>query len=783
LRDVNDALSIRAADAQQLTLAVIRDGVCVVRDYTADEVAHTLSVVTTFYEQESCSGASEATPPKVLLVRYTQPGTFTYWGESETIAIPSPVEDVRNITRVQWELAAEPYIDRDAPDVTLMSSQFFDGRGESSGSGTPELQAKRPALTLTTAIPGKDAPTLTWTDSTPTLTQGWVLTRAREWEGERAGSFLAIAWPAGATTTFTDTTLKAGERASYVIYAVLKDGSNGPTSNVVDTGLRPLAPEGVTATGQPTDIKIDWAPSNGATGYDVYRDGVLVANVGDVTTWTDALTYGHAHGYRVVATNRWEQRLTTGTEAGRVPLGAVIDQAYTGGVRLASAQTADSGAFTAPPPPTLKATPTTTWSTTVAWDQNAAAWVGAGPSTKNGHARVETWDTTTHQDSDVTTMLWTATPAATTTRTHGSRTPGSTDYYEARSCNQAGCSPWGATVAAIQRPPAPATCTTGGASTRGMQVTVTPATMATPATGYRVAGGTGAPTGGAAQATPVFNIDQLAHSTAHVFTAATQNASPANGGWSDGTTCQGTTATLAVAITGTSSTTRSVSASMGVTNGTGSSLTLEGVRTDQNVGSATWDPLADGTGFTVTARNSDGYNNVVDQRAVSTQVLTAPSAPTCTVTVVDADAPGSITVGGGDQVRLGGGSASASPHSYGSLSAGTYVGYARRMTSDGYNTAYSGWDGCPSATIADPYPSPWGVRAGCPAIGVPIYATSPRAWQVRRASSSVCELRWVVTASGADLGHDVGDVVGSGTYVIGSGASSYTRTSGDTALM
>ncbi|NTW41755.1 MAG: type II secretion system protein, partial [Cellulomonadaceae bacterium] len=473
LRDVNDAMSIRAADAQHLTLAVIRDGACVVRDYTADTTAKTLSVVSTFYEQASCSGASEATPPKVLLVRYTQPATFTYWGESETIPIPSPVEDVRNIRRVQWELAAEPYVDRDAPDVTLMSSQFFDGRGESSGSGTPELQAKRPLLTLTTEVPGRDAPSMTWTDPTPTLTAGWVVTRAREAERLEPGSFLAIAWPDAGTLTFTDTTLQPGERATYVVYAILTDGSNGPSSNSIDTGLRPDVVTGVVATGQPTAIKVDWVAAIGATGYDVYRDGSLAANVGATTTYTDALAYGHTHDYRVVATNRWEQKLTTGSETGRLPIGDAITKTYSGGVRLASAVTAAAGAFTAPAAPTITATPNANWSNTVT--RTYAAWVGTGPTSKAGAARDRGWEVQAAPLTGGFTDLWSESTAA--AQTHSSRPAGATTRYQARTCNASGCGPYSPVVSALQRPPAPASCTTAAASTRGMQVTVNPAGM------------------------------------------------------------------------------------------------------------------------------------------------------------------------------------------------------------------------------------------------------------------------------------------------------------------
>lgn len=701
LRDVDDAVSIRVADAQHLTVAVVRDGACNVRAYTADPTAGTLSVTTTFYEQEACSGASQDRT-KVLMTRYTQAATFTYWGESLAIPIPTPVEDTRNIRRVQWDLASAPYVDRDAPAVTLQSSQYYDGTGERSGSGTPDLQAKRPLLTLTTAIPGVDDPVLTWTDPTPGLTRGWVVTRAREPEGGKPGSYLAIGWPDKATLTFTDPSLQPGERASYVVYAILTDGSNGPSSNSVDTGLRPATPTGVTATGQPTAIKVDWDPTYGATAYDVYRDGVLIANVGDVTTFTDALTYGHSHNYQVVAVNRWEQRLTVGSEASRVALGDAVDKAYTGGIRMVSPVTAASGAFTAPAAPTITAVPSVTWTDTVTW--TPAGWTGAGPSSKGGVSRDRGWETQSAGLTGPFTGLWAETPGGTTSKVNAGRVPGTTTRYQARSCNASGCGPYSTAATSLQRPPAPTACTTAAASTRGMQVTVTPAAMEATATGYQVTGGSGAPVGGAPAAAPIFAIDQLTHSTVHTFTASTQNASPANGGWSDGTTCQGATAVLGVAITGTNASTRTITASMSTTNGYSSSLTLEGVRTDNNVGSASWDPLNDGTAFTITARNSDGYNNVVDQRAVATQTLTAPGAPSCSISG-GGEAPGTavITASGGSGATSYGYSPAQSRSG---LGVGTYTGSARSVRSDGHNLAYSGWVGCGSVTVTAPPPPP-----------------------------------------------------------------------------
>ncbi len=96
--------------------------------------------------------------------------------------------------------------------------------------------------------------------------------------------------------------------------AGLKDGTWGPGSNMVATGLRPAQVQNVVATGHPTSVSLSWDAVEGATSYDVYRDGVLQAwTTGhDATSFTDQPGvygwsgdgYGHSHKYEVVAVNR-----------------------------------------------------------------------------------------------------------------------------------------------------------------------------------------------------------------------------------------------------------------------------------------------------------------------------------------------------------------------------------------------------------------------------------------------------------------------------------------------
>ncbi|GEM_PF-616633 len=248
-----------------------------------------------------------------------------------------------------------------------------------------------------------------------------------------------------------------------------------------------------------------------------------------------------------------------------------------------------------------------------------------------------------------------------------------------------------------------------------------------------------------------------------------------------------TTAQTAPVITVSTRTTRRIAASFS-SNGLASesSIALSGTGTTSGK-SGSWDPLVDGKSYTVQATSSDGFNVTTGSLATSTPTLPRPGAATCVATLTDAVAPGALTVSGGDQVRLGtGGTVYSGPRSYASLSAGTYVGYARNTNSDGYNEYTSAWDACPAKTVTAPFtPSGWGTTApGCPAIQVYISPTSPTTWQIRRSGPDTCDLRWVYTAAGVDFDHNAGDPVGeSGTLSIAAHPNAYTRTSGTSLPM
>lgn len=738
-RDVDDAINIRTADAQELELVVIRDGACNVRHYVADPAVGKLTVTTTFFEQRACRGPSSERVQDLVKARYTSTGTFTYWGESPTIPIPAPVQDLRNVRAVQWNLSGAPYGNRDAPDIELSSSAVYTGLGESQGDGTPQVQALRPLLTVTTAIVGRDAPVLTWTDATPELTVSYVVRRAEAYEGTRLAPPLTVATVPAGVTTWTDTGLAPGQVAVYVVLANLTDGAIGPASNSVVAGLRPSTPTGVTATGHPGSIAVTWNPVPGATAYDVYRDGELrgqipacprsagsldraVCTAPAVTTWTDGpgesgwtgSGYGHSHTYAVVATNRWEAGLTAGSQDGRVPLGTPVGATFTAGtVRLASAVTAASGAFTAPAQPGIAVTPRADWSNLVA--RSFAPWVGAGPTSKAGVHRDRTIEVQAATLSGPWQALWTW-AGSTPNGVHGARPAGATTRYQLRACNDVGCSGWTA-ASALQRPPAPASCTASAGTTRSLQVTINPTAMESSATGYVLAGGTAASgysvTGTGVSAGPVFAVDQLRDATSHSFSAQTRNASPANGGLSDPVACGGSTADLVA-----------YAPSVSTTGGGVAPVTVRVTASGGGSSAGTWShEVKFGSGGTPLAGSTRAYT--------------------------ESD-PGSVS------------------------------GYGRTVATDGVNNAQSAWVYGGAVTVTDPYPSPWGSSApGCPSLQIYVPPTSAATFTIRRASSTQCQVRWTLTTYGADgVTKFVGDVVDTGSYTLGSGATAFIRTGG-----
>ncbi|GEL48040.1 hypothetical protein CHO01_31560 [Cellulomonas hominis] len=734
LRDVNDGKRILVADEDALTVQVVRDAVCTQRAWSID--GPDLVVETTTYTTERCSGGSTTARMAVVDGLFTATAPFKFYSAlSQSFPMTFPVA-LNEVTRVTWDLTAQPTYPN-AREAKISSGAAFTGRGASSdGTGTQVNDATRPVLQVTTARVGVDQPALKWTDTSPELTKAWTVYRIANPEG--TGSGMAATWEAvmrlGPTMlTWTDNTLPDGYTAQYTVQATLTDDRQGPASNQVATGLRPAAPT-TTATGQQAGISVAWTRPAGADSFDLYRDGTLwrtwpqmksdgVDISATTVTWIDATGVGHTHDYRIVAVNRWERAATA--SRGAADAGAQTNQVSTStaqdaalgepgltATRVLSAVRVEAGAFTAPAAPTATASPTTTWSNVITWAP--AAWVGSGPTTKGGVHRDRGWEVRWHERDDSYQNLWVGTgevPRTSTSKEHTGRTPGMRDSYAVRTCNASGCSAYTPGMYPIQRPAAPA-CSASGISTRAMTVTVTRPEQFTAYTSTSLTGGTkaagAAGISGLGEANKTdWAVDGLAHATGQAFSVRNRNASTANDGWSDAGSCRPVTALLAIQIDGLASSTRAIEANAAATNGSSRNITLEGVQTVAGT-HGRWDPLRHNTGFTVTARNSDGVNDVADQRTIATQRLTVatPAAPSCSASRDGQYAP--TTVRFSSNGSLSRTSASATSAGYYSATA-----TATNTNSDGFNTvSASSYSSCGVTVEARPTPTNTGATPG-----------------------------------------------------------------------
>ncbi|WP_251153800.1 hypothetical protein [Cellulosimicrobium sp. Marseille-Q4280] len=762
LRDVNDGRKIVVAEPDALTVQVTRDSVCTQRAWTIED--GDLVVTTDTFSTERCTGGSETARMEVVQDEFTADAPFHFFSAlSQTNEMPSPVS-LNDVTRVTWDLSALPSYP-DAREVEITSGAAFTGRGASSDGSGQVQDATRPVLQVTTARVGVDKPVLEWTDTSPELTESWTVFRIANPEG--TGSGTATTWTAvmhlgAGMLTWTDTTLPAGYTAQYTVQATLGDGRQGPTSNQVSTGLRPAAPT-LTATGRQAFVALSWNRTDGADAFDIYRDGTLYRNWAQIqgaatvsassVAWSDQTGVGHSHDYRVVAINRWERAATdpAGASSGSaqrnvVPVGtaptAELGEPGLRTTRLVSAANAAAGAFTAAATPRIASTETTSasWQNTVTW--TPAGWTGSGPTTKGGVHRDRGWET---QQRATTSAAWAnlwagaseqVGAAVSRTATAGyseASIAGQYRYYQVRTCNAVGCSAWSSQGSSLQRPPTPS-CTAVANSTRAATVNVTRPAIASTYTNTEVVGGVpaaGVGVAGTGKANKTsWGIDHLRHSTGQTFTTRNANGSKANGGWSNTRACATTTPVLAVSISGVSSTTRTVNASAAVTNGTSRNITLEGVAT-VNGTSGRWDPLRHATGFTVTARNSDGVNNVAAQRAISTQRLTVatPARPSCSATRDAQYAP--TTVRFASNGALSRSSANASSPGYYSAST-----TATNTNSDGFNSVSASSSNSCGVTVEQ---RPWinaGASGGAPSAVCANYVAHGKVKDLLRSASS-----------------------------------------------
>jgi len=722
LRDVTDASRLVLAEPHALTVEVQRDSRCTRRSWSVEN-DRDLVVVTDTYTGVRCTGGFESSSTRVVQGTLTgaEFGFFSSLSQGESLPTPVPFADV---TRVAWELRAMPAFDG-ARELTITSGAALTQRVHSDGAGAVQ-DALAPLLEIVydpdvpnTRI-GVDAPVLRWTDRTPELTTGWVVYRA---SAEGDGPSGRTTWQAvmrlgPAADTWIDVSLGDGATGQWVVVATLDGARTGPSSNQVSSGLRPATPT-LTATGLQAGIGLSWSRTPGADGWDVYRDG--------------ALTY------------RWseiedEAAFTDDTVTWVDPTGA-------------------GAAFT------YEVVATSRW--------ERAATVTSAQGARAPNAQRHVLEAGTSVDAEL-------------------GAPGLT----ARRLTSEPASAWSAPVAPIgltianRQPADPANLASTWDATVDLRWTASAwtggyADAARAATRYAVTrGGTSIRTG----LTSVSTTDTGAPrgtTSGYVVTASTVAPHSLTGAASMGTLLTWPSAPTCTATAGGGGHPATRAATVTVSGPAGQTVSARRQRIASGevraAASSAWITLTHGTPYAWRgqAQNAAGWSPWSGECGISTAVLTVtpPPTPSCWATSAPQYAPGSIHWGVSTDATL------TSPSTTYASGAGTYRCAASRTNtnSDGFNTVSSTRTGSGSVYVdAYPYPSAWGDRAGCPAVGIYVTPSSPTTFNVRRIDAVNCQARLVLTQAGADA-----DPLGTGKpgdvramYATTVGGSVWTRVSG-----
>jgi fibronectin type 3 domain-containing protein len=239
------------------------------------------------------------------------------------------------------------------------------------------------------------------------------------------------------TTSATVGSLTNGTPYSFTVVAVNGTASSAASSPLSATPVAaaPSAPTGLTATPGSTQVSLLWTAPAGATGYRVYRGGVLVASVA-TTSYTDTgLTNGTSYTWTVTA------------------------------VKQNSAESAASSPATATPQVPAPTAPTGVTATAGA-NQVVVTWNVVSGATSYKLYRGATLVTTTAGNTYTETGL----------------TAGTSVSYTVVAVNAGGSSAASSAATATPLPPAP----TGLAVTPGNATNALSWTAVTGATGYRV---------------------------------------------------------------------------------------------------------------------------------------------------------------------------------------------------------------------------------------------------------------------------------------------------------
>ena len=153
-----------------------------------------------------------------------------------------------------------------------------------------------------------------------------------------------------ATNSYLDQTAVNGQSYSYAVIAHNTVGTS-PVSNTVTatpSSVTPNAPQGLFAPAGDNSVSLAWLPSDGATGYNIYRDGNLIATT-SATTYTDtSARNGTTYSYAITATRATEESSTSGavavTPVGTTPVAPAGISSVVGDGQVALSWSAPTGA-------------------------------------------------------------------------------------------------------------------------------------------------------------------------------------------------------------------------------------------------------------------------------------------------------------------------------------------------------------------------------------------------------------------------------------------------------
>jgi len=119
------------------------------------------------------------------------------------------------------------------------------------------------------------------------------------------GGWKSGVWDGSNSYTFPVDTSVTGAVYSFSVAAQLLPAVSAP-SNVVNLTIGQLeAPRDLqVVTGTKTTATLGWAPTPGATGYEIYRDGALIGTSDSNRYVAASLTEGQTYSFKIVAKNR-----------------------------------------------------------------------------------------------------------------------------------------------------------------------------------------------------------------------------------------------------------------------------------------------------------------------------------------------------------------------------------------------------------------------------------------------------------------------------------------------